>query len=269
MAEISPREESGDSIRYLSQLNFSIFTQLLGEVSRKNRPRDDHGKLRKNWLKITRNLIRARSMQTVIIFLYAAKAHTLSTQHTLKFSFQKWKEGVQRRRKIRQKWQYINGLIISIIHQNRLSEYREKVYNQRCYLTSRYLTSLPKISNPDYDFFFKQINNNQLDENPAKKQQKSKADQHSASEQGKSANTQSEGDFFKVDKVKEREAIFVEENIKDESDHNNENNDSIESNYYTENDNSNESNENIHYNINNDNNYNESKNINDNTNNKK
>ncbi|KAK8886105.1 hypothetical protein M9Y10_041565 [Tritrichomonas musculus] len=211
--------ESDDVITHLSQLNFSIFTKKLEEMSGKNRPKDEHGKQRKKWLRVIRNMVRTQSIQTVITFLYAAKAHTASSQHILKLSLQRWKEGLLRRREIRLKWQHINDLVISVIHQNRLSEYREKVHNQRAYLTSRYLASLPEISNPNYLLFFRQINDNQIDEKPPEKEPEINSDEQS-SEHIMNSHEESENSFHRLEspkhKIEERDISLVKEDDKDE-----------------------------------------------------
>ena len=219
---MSVNSDSSDVIRHLSQLNFSVFTRELNKLGGRNRPRDRRNKIRKLWLKIVRNTLRARDIQTVITFLYASKARTAANKNVMTSSIEKWRSRCQQRIDIRGQWKSLMPGAVRLCHKRRMDDVKAKVHALRAIHASNFIMQLPRFNEIKYGALFKQMNDDQVDKKPPSIVEETSVKQTSVEEEESEAETSEsascENSYFEEEEKSEYgDAASVSSSSKKES----------------------------------------------------
>ncbi|OHT00160.1 hypothetical protein TRFO_33235 [Tritrichomonas foetus] len=158
------RNNDSASVNYISQLNFSIFTEKYKNMCGKNRPKDHHGKIRREWIRTIRNAFRASNIQTVITFLYASKSHAIQARRSLEIGFYKWQNRYQKKLQMKEKWREMKDNYVKKQNMYFINDIKKQVHKIRATRASfNMLTNYSVYNQPDFVFFFNQINDNQFE----------------------------------------------------------------------------------------------------------
>lgn len=159
-------QPNDDSIKHLCSLNFSVFTEKLDELRGENRPKDKHGIIRKKWLRLIRNQMKANGVQTLISYLYATKSQIHRNQALTKTFFYRWKSHTSEEVK-RSAWK-------QLLYKLKINEYRKrelKLIECRADLTAQFILSQPKFRKPNFELFVKQLAPIEIDEQEIPKEE--------------------------------------------------------------------------------------------------
>ena len=157
-------EENYDDqmLKYIPKMNFSYFTDMYSKMESKEFPTDNHHQIQRKWIQVIRNAIRTSNIQTVIIFLYSSKTYASHCRNILTSFFQKWKNHYKIHNYFRKKWIIYSNCIIYKSKHVLFDDVRNQMHEIRANRSCKHLISLPQYQSPNYGYFLKQINDNQI-----------------------------------------------------------------------------------------------------------
>ena len=157
-------EEDNEILQYVPHMNFSYFTDRLEQMQTKNFPNDTHHQCQKKWIQVIRKSGRASNIQVVIIFLYASKTYASHCRNILSSHFDKWKKNYQIRHQARNQWIKLSKCVVLQNQYQFFDGIRDQMHEIRSNRAANYLMSLEQYQSPNYGFFLKQVNDNQIDD---------------------------------------------------------------------------------------------------------